>query len=79
MHVARKVKATVQPGGKIEVSAPDLPCGRTVDVLIEWSEPAESERPSALDVFAQAPGRRLFKTAEEVDAYIRTERDTWDR
>jgi hypothetical protein len=28
---------------------------------------------------ANYTGGRLFKTAEEVDAYIREERDSWER
>jgi hypothetical protein len=30
-----------------------------------------------LDIIAMLPGHRAFKTAEEVDAYIREERDSW--
>ncbi len=36
-------------------------------------------RRSVVDVLAEVPGQRLFKTAEEVDAYVREERDTWER
>ena len=36
-------------------------------------------RRSVVDVLAEVPGQRLFKTAEEVDAYIKEERDGWDR
>ncbi len=34
---------------------------------------------SAVDLLASAPGQRLFKTAAEVDEYLQTERDAWDR
>lgn len=34
---------------------------------------------SALDWLKQTQRRRLFKTAEEVDEYLREERDSWER
>lgn len=34
---------------------------------------------SAVDILAEAPGHRLFKTVAEVDDYLRKERDAWDR
>jgi hypothetical protein len=30
-------------------------------------------------VLADAPGRLAFQTAEEVDAYLHSERDAWER
>jgi hypothetical protein len=33
----------------------------------------------AAEILAELPGHRIFKTADEVDAYIREERDSWDR
>ena len=33
---------------------------------------------SAIEVLNEAPGQLLFKTAEEVDAYIRAERESWE-
>jgi hypothetical protein len=34
---------------------------------------------SAIDVLNQTPGNRLFRTAEEIDAYIAQERASWER
>jgi hypothetical protein len=76
MPPGRRIRATVQPGGRIEVSAPDLPVGQTVDVTI--SIPACPPRRSITEILGRAPGHRLFKTAEEVDAYIRAERESWN-
>ena len=39
---------------------------------------AESRR-SALDIIDALPGGRLFKTSAEADAYLREERDSWER
>jgi hypothetical protein len=71
--------ATVQPDGKIEITAPELQPGQQVTITIEAEEPpAEPQKRRAADILAEAPGHQLFQTAEEVDAYIREERDSWD-
>ena len=67
-------KATVQPGGKVEIVSPELQPGQTVDVVIS---PAPSR--SAWQIISEGPGQRLFKTAKEVDDYIAEERASWDR
>jgi hypothetical protein len=74
-----QVEAAVSPEGKIEISVPELAPGQRVRVSIQPEEaPAEEQRP-AREILGEAPGHQLFKTAEEVDAYIRDERDSWDR
>jgi hypothetical protein len=78
MLTARKIQATVQEGGRIEVVSPEFSVGTTVDVIILASS-ENGQKPSIPDVLAECPGGILFKTAEEVDAYIREERDSWDR
>ena len=74
------VRATVQPGGRIEVESPELTAGEDVDVTIS---PASEERAagkrSAGEVLSAAPGHLVFKSAEEVDEYIREERGSWER
>ena len=50
-----------------------------MDVIILMSEPSSDSRRSAADILAEAPGHRLFNSADEVDSYLRTERDEWDR
>jgi len=39
----------------------------------------KTERQSILDILEELPGGRIFKTSAEVDAYLREERDSWDR
>ena len=77
MQKALHIKTTVQPGGKVEIVSPELEAGQTVDVVVVRSSPAE--RRSAVDILAEAPGQRLFKTAKDVDDYIKEERASWDR
>ncbi len=70
-------KVTVQQGGKVEVVSPELEVGQIVDVVVLRSSLAE--RRSAVDILAEASGQRLFKTAKEVDDYLKEERASWDR
>lgn len=70
-------KATVQPGGKIEIVDRDLQAGEHVDVVIT---PAQEPSPrSAWQTISEGPGQRLFKSAKEVDQYLAEERASWER
>ena len=71
-------RTTVKPGGKIEITNPDLEPGQDVEIIIRPAPPP-SQRRSIVDILAEAPGHRLFKTAKEVDDYIKEERASWDR
>ena len=69
MQKALHLKTTVLPGGRIEIVDQSLPVGESVDVVV--SQSADSAGRSAVDILAEAPGHRLFKTAEEVREYLR--------
>ena len=73
-----QVEATVQRGGKIELVCPELEEGQEVRVWVRTLPPREKRR-SAVDILAEAPGHRLFKTAEEVKEYLAEEKASWDR
>ena len=77
MQKALHVRTTVQPGGKIEIVDQGLPVGESVDVVV--SQSSVSERRSAVDILAEAPGGLAFKTAEEVAAYLKEEKESWGR
>ena len=77
MQKALHIRTTVQPGGKVEIASPELEAGQTVDVVVTHS--SSTERRSVVDILAEAPGHRLFKTGKEVDDYIKEERASWDR
>ena len=77
MQKALHIRTTVQPGGKVEFASPELEAGQSVDVVVTRS--SSIERRSVIDILAEAPGHRLFKTGKEVDDYIREERASWDR
>ena len=73
-----KTKATVKPGGFIEVCSSELPEGATVEVLVLVEDTKEPKKPKKklTDFIGAAKGS--FANAAEVDAYIRQERDSWD-
>ncbi len=79
MQTALRLTSTVQPGGRVEVSNPQLPAGKSVEIIVLFTQEAQVVRRSIVDVLAEAPGHLAFQTAEEVDAYIREERDAWER
>ena len=51
--------------------------GESVDVVV--SQSAASERRSAVDILAEAPGGLAFKTAADVAAYLKEKKQAWDR
>ena len=75
---ALHIETTVLPGGRIEISAPELLPGHKAKVFVVMEEELVEKR-SATDILAEASGHRLFRTVEEIEAYIREERDSWDR
>jgi hypothetical protein len=79
MQPAMHLKTAILPGGKIELNNLTVPVGEWVDVFVLFSNFPTTQRRSALDILAEAPGQRLFKTAEEVDAHIKEERNSWER
>lgn len=79
MQAAVRMTATVQPGGKIEVADTQLPTGQAVEVIVLLPAPPTASRRSVVDVLAEASGHLAFQTAQEVDTYLREERDAWER
>ncbi|HXZ03369.1 MAG TPA: hypothetical protein VEH81_00975 [Ktedonobacteraceae bacterium] len=73
-----RVKTVILPGGKIEISTPELIPGRRATVVVTIEENEEVEQPHVSDILKTLSGNRLYQNAEEVDAYIREERDTWE-
>lgn len=78
MQAALRLTTTVQPGGKVEIISSDLKSGDKVEVIILTPALRQAGLRSALDILADAPGHRLFRTAEEVDQHLQTERSSWD-
>ncbi len=79
MQNALCVITKVQPGNKVEITAPELVEGENVEVIVMLPETSTRPHRSALDIIKSLKGHRLFKTSAEVDRHIREERDAWDR
>lgn len=77
MQKAFHIRTTVQPGGKVEIVSQELPVGEDVDVIVSPASP--SERRSAVDILNEAPGGLVFKTAADVAAYLKEEKESWGR
>lgn len=74
IHGLRK-KVIIQPGGLIEIRSSELPQGEVADVIVIL-EPASGE-PHVLSSYIGA-GKGSFATPEEVDRFLRKERDSWE-
>ena len=72
-------RAVVKPDGSIEIRAPELTPGQEVEITIEAQAAEPEEKKHVIDIIRNLPGHLEFQTAEEVDAYIREERDSWER
>ena len=77
MQETLHIRATVQPGSRIEIVDGHLQVGEEVDVVVSPASPAK--RRSAVDVLKEAPGHLVFKTAEDVAAYLKEEKEAWGR
>jgi hypothetical protein len=77
MPVAVQVQTMILPGHRIEIQSDDLPEGRTATVWVVVDEAAPPKRRLS-EILANYSGGALFQTAEQVDAYLRAERDSWD-
>lgn len=71
-----KQKAIVKPGGLVEIRSPELPDGATVEAIVLLESISDELGPSLSSLIGAAKGS--FATPEEVDRFIRQERDAWE-
>lgn len=80
MQTALHLETTVLPGHRLEISAPELPEGAKVEVIIVLSEKPQSQYASALEFLESLPpGPRAFPTWEEYERHLQEEKDAWER
>ncbi len=79
MQAALRITTKVLPGNKIEIEIPEAEIGDSVDVFVILPSKAEPKRRSAVDILNELPGRQLLKTTQEVDKYLKEERESWER
>jgi len=73
-----RVKTVVLPGGRIEITTPELIPGRRATVVVTIEDNETIEQSHVIDILKTLPGHRLYQSEGEVDAYIREERDAWE-
>jgi hypothetical protein len=82
MVAAIKQTVTVEPGGVVRVTSPELQAGARAEVIVLVERPGDGGRGAAggrsLTSFLGA-GKGVYGSVEEIDTFIRNERDTWER
>ena len=80
MQTALRLETTVLPGHRLEVSAPELPEGAKVEVIVVLPKTPEPQFGSALEFLESLPpGPRAFPTWEEYERHLKEEKDAWER
>jgi len=77
MTTTVKQTVTVQPDGKIELRAPEFTPGARAKVTVQIENDNKGGKRRPLSSFVGA-GKGRFRTAEDVDGFIRRERDAWE-
>lgn len=77
MLKAIRQSVTVQRGGRIAVFVPELAEGSTAEVIVleQQRAVARTDKRSLACVIGQ--GKGAFASTQEVDQFIRAERDQW--
>jgi hypothetical protein len=79
-RAALHMTARVQPGNKIEITAPELTEGQEVDVFLIPRPSVTNPHRSVLEFLdSLPPGPRSATTWDEIERQFRQERDAWDR
>ena len=80
MQTTLRLETTILPGHRLEISAPELPDGVKVEVIVVFPKSPEPQFGSALEFLESLPpGPRAFKTWEEYEQHLREEKDSWER
>ena len=80
MQTAFRLETTILPGHRLEISAPELPEGAKVEVIVVLPEKPQPQFASALEFLESLPpGPRAFPTWEEYEKFLQEEKDAWER
>jgi hypothetical protein len=75
-----RLETTVLPGHRLEVTAPELPEGARVEVIVLLRGKPGAQFASALEFLESLPpGPRAFKTWGEYERHLQEEKDAWER
>jgi hypothetical protein len=73
---AIKEHVVVKPGGLIEIRRPELPSGAAAEVIVMVDDGLSPVPPLTRLIGKASSG---YASGEEADAFIRRERDAWER
>jgi hypothetical protein len=82
MPAAVRMTTTVLPGHRIEITAPELPVGGTVEVTVTVPTPTTTPVPESkgiLDFINSSPFRKTAEEWEQFERDFQEERNSWDR
>ena len=80
MQTALRMETTILPGHRLEFSAPELPEGAKVEVIVVLPEEPKPRRISMLEFLESLPaGPRAFPTWDEYERHLQEEKDSWER
>jgi hypothetical protein len=82
MQTTLRLETTVLPGHRLEVSAPELPEGALVEVIVVLPPQPRPRRRSMvefLETLPPGPSPRCFPTWEEYERHLQEEKDAWER
>lgn len=77
MRNAVKQNVRVQRGGRIEVFVPEMQEGTIAEIIVLEAVREESAAPKPMLADVIGKGKGAFNSAQEVDRFIRAERDQW--
>jgi hypothetical protein len=80
MQQTLRMETTILPGHRLEISAPELPEGARVEVIVVLPEATPSCRISMLELLESLPpGPRAFPTWDEYERHLQEEKNAWER
>ena len=81
MQTALRIQTIVLPGNRLNITAPELPEGNTVEVIIMLPEISTTTPSHSMIELVDTlpPGPRSGKTWQEIEKHLQEERDSWDR
>lgn len=79
MQSAIRITTKVLPGNKVEIQLPSGSVGEEVEVFVILPEKPQIGRRKVLEILEEIHSRHTFRTIEEIDRKLQSERDSWDR
>ena len=81
MKTLLRLETTVLPGNRLEVTAPELPEGAKVEVIVVLAEqqPPRMSMLQFLETLPPGPSPRCYLSWEEYEHHLQEEKNAWER